>query len=377
MKSAVLVPYCPLPTDHGGKVEMWKNLETLRSLGDCTLLSAATRPVGMGWTPAIRKEIEGLGYRVELREEANFSRDWRQLAGLAYASLFKGIRLDRAFGHSNPYHRYAFPEAWWHLRTKDADLAVVNYSYWSWLPCRCPKVVVLLDLWSDFMWEGPRREIEDLKTADLVIVISKTEEEKLNGWGIDRTFWSPPAVPAGNFSDTTEIGLLGSGSRVNAEGLAWLKAALSASSPRIWVYGSLAQKADHPAFVPCGRYEKQTKPYEECGIILMTTAQGMGVQIKTIEALAAGRAIIARPGAVRGLPPSRDAWIEAPTPQAMMDTAAELQNNSDLRHRQYGNARDYYRQFLESDMLLNQLHETYLEVAARGRPGVSRGILDS
>ena len=376
MKSIVLSPYCPLPADHGGKVEIWKNLELLRSLGECTVLSAASRPVGMGWNPSIRKEIERRGYHVELREEANPSRNWRQLMGIAYASFFKGLMLERAFGHSNPYHRYAFPETWWHSRTQSADLAVVNYSYWSWLPCRCPKVVVLLDLWSDFMWEGPRREIEDLKTADLVIVISKTEEEKLNAWGIDRTFWSPPAVPSGDFSDTTGIGLLGSGSRVNAEGLEWHKWGLSASSPRIRVYGSLADRADHPAFVRCGRYEKQTQPYEECGIILMTTAQGMGVQIKIIEALAAGRAIVARPGAVRGLPPSRVAWIEAPSPEAMMERALELRSNPDMRRRQYQNARDYYDRFLESDMILNQLREAYLKAAARGRPGFSRDLLD-
>jgi len=51
----------------------------------------------------------------------------------------------RTFGHSNRYYRYAFPEAWWLSKTRGTDLAVVNYSYWSWLPCRCPKVVVLLD----------------------------------------------------------------------------------------------------------------------------------------------------------------------------------------------------------------------------------------
>ncbi|MGD1151737.1 MAG: hypothetical protein ABR911_02495 [Syntrophales bacterium] len=346
---------------------MWKNLEILRSLGECTMLSAATRPVGMGWNPSIRKEIEGRGYRVELREEAISSQNWQQLAGVAYASFCKGLGLERAFGHSNPYHRYAFPEAWWRSRTQSADLAVVNYSYWSWLPCRCPKVVVLLDLWSDFMWEGPRREIEDLKTADLVIVISKTEEEKLNRWGIARTLWSPPAVPASEFSDSTEIGLLGSKSRVNCEGLEWLERFLSSSSANIRVYGSLAEQANHPSFIRCGRYEKQTTPYEACGIILMTTSQGMGVQIKTIEALAAGRAIVARPGAMRGLPLSQAAWIEAQSPAEMMARAHELKNNPDMRHRQYHNARDYYHRFLNSNMILEQLREAYLKVAEQGR----------
>jgi hypothetical protein len=367
MKSIVLSPYCPLPADNGGKVEMWKNMELLRSLGDCTMLSAATRPVGMGWNPSIRKEIERRGYRVELREEASLSRNWRQLMGITYASFCKSFRLERAFGHSNPYHRYAFPETWWHSRTQSADLAVVNYSYWSWLPCRCPKVVVLLDLWSDFMWEGPRHEIEDLKTADLVIVISKTEEEKLNRWGITRTLWNPPAIPASELPDSTKIGVLGSKSRFNREGLAWLERAFSSSSAKIRVYGSLSEQANHPSFVRCGRYERQTTPYEECGIILMTTAQGMGVQIKTIEALAAGRAIVARTGAVRGLPPSHSAWIEVQSSDEMMTKALELQNNADMRRSQYQEARNYYHRFLKSDMILEQLREAYLKVAGQGR----------
>ena len=367
MNSVVLVPYCPLPANNGGKVETWKNLEILRSLGECTILSAATRPVGMGWNPSTRKEIEGRGYRVELREEASPSRNWRQLAGIAYASFFKGLGLERAFGHSNLYHRYAFPETWWRSRTQRADIAVVNYSYWSWLPCDCPKVVFLHDLLSNFMWEGFNREIEDLKTADLVVVISKTEEEKLNLLGITRTLWSPPAVPASEFPDTTQIGLLGSKNRFNRDGLEWLERDFSSSSANIRVYGSLSEHVNHPSFVRCGRYEKQTTPYEECGIILMTTAQGMGVQIKAIEALAAGRAIVARPGAMRGLPPSQDAWIEVQSPTAMMTKIRELQNNPDMRHRQYQNARDYYHRFLNSNMILEQLRKAYIKVADQGR----------
>ena len=56
MKSVMLLPYCTIPADHGGKAEMWKALECLRDLGPCTILSARTRPVGMGWTPAARDE---------------------------------------------------------------------------------------------------------------------------------------------------------------------------------------------------------------------------------------------------------------------------------------------------------------------------------
>lgn len=68
-------------------MEIWGNFEILHTLGDCTLWSAARRPVRMGWAPTIREEIEGCGYHVELREEANPSTDWRQWAGIAYASF--------------------------------------------------------------------------------------------------------------------------------------------------------------------------------------------------------------------------------------------------------------------------------------------------
>jgi hypothetical protein len=377
LNSVVLSPYCPLPVDSGAKVETWKNLEILRSLGDCTMLSAATRPVGMGWNPSVRKEIEERGYHVELREEANPSRNWRQLAGIAYATFCKGLRLERAFGHSNPYHRYAFPESWWRSRTRGADVAVVNYSYWSWLPCTCPKVVFLHDLLSDFMWEGFDREIKDLKTADLIIVISKNEEERLNHLGITRTLWSPPAVPASEFPDSTEIGLLGSKNRFNREGLEWLEQAFLSSSDNIRVYGSLSEYVNHPSFIPCGRYEKQTTPYEECGIILMTTAQGMGVQIKTIEALASGRAIVARMGAMRGLPPSQTAWIGVQSSDEMMAKARELQNNPDMRCRQYQNARDYYNRFLNSNMILEELRKAYLNVAEQGRSDINHELVKS
>lgn len=70
---------------------MWEHMEVLQSLGECILLSATTHPIGMGWNPPMRKEIEGCGYRIDLCVEACVSRNWQQWAGIAYALLCKGL----------------------------------------------------------------------------------------------------------------------------------------------------------------------------------------------------------------------------------------------------------------------------------------------
>lgn len=361
MKTVALVPYCPWPADTGGKAEMLKHLEVLQSLGECAVVSASTKPVGAYWTPEARREMERRGFQVRLREERVPRRNPAQLAGIAYAGICKALRLEKAFGHANPYHRYAFPRQWWHESTVGADLAVVFYSFWVRLPTACPKVAVLLDLWSDYTWEHHSlRESRELKGADLTVVISQDELQRLRGRGLTRLMWSPPCVAAQTMPDSTEVGLVGSNSPLNREGMEWLTRGLAASPEfRIKVYGTLAQSANGPGFDPCGRYEDTMQPFRECGVILMPTAQGMGVQIKTIEALAAGRAIVARRGAIRGIPRERGAWIEVETADEMLRLAQELRQNPARRACVSDGARAYYRRHLESGRILKELADAY------------------
>ncbi len=366
MKSIVLVPYCPLPIDTGGKVEMWKHLNVLKDLGPCTIVSARRRPVGLGWTPKFEKEVRSLGFELLFRDDSS-SLNWKQVLGYFYGLFCKGLGLEKAFGHSNPYHRYAFPEDWWREQTRLADLAVINYSYWAWLPCDCPKVIALLDLWSDFMWEGATRETQDLKAADLVVVISKDEELKLNRRHVTKTLWSPPAVGKMDFPISEQVGLIGSPSPVNREGLRWLSAAVGKAAVPIRVYGGLADMNEASNLRRIGSYENMSDPYRECGIILMTTALGMGVQIKAIEALAAGRAIIARKGAMRGLPPGEGAWIEVEQPQDMIREMHRLVTDQDAFRVQARRSREYYQKWLNAERLKDELMTTYQEIAVTNK----------
>jgi hypothetical protein len=362
MKSVVLVPYCPFPIDTGGKAEMWKHLNILKQLGDCRIVTARRRPVGMGWSPQYEQKFRSLGFDLVFREDACGFR-WQQVLSYVYGFVCKGFGLERAFGHSNPYHRFAFPKAWWYEQTKHADVAVINYSYWAWLPCNCSKVVVLLDLWSNFMWEGARRETTDLSAADLVVVISRDEEDLLNQRNIMKTLWSPPVVPSADLPLTSGTGLVGSGNRFNIEGLRWLENGLSGSCISIKVFGDLSRHVRSQAFIAVGRYQSTLQPFRDCGIILMPTSGGMGMQIKAVEALAAGRAIIARKGAMRGLPPGHGAWIEVERPEEMVSWAQRLQSDNKTRSSLAKAAQEYYLRHLDAATTEQRLEKAYVSLA--------------
>jgi hypothetical protein len=362
MKSVVLVPYCPLPIDSGGKVEIWKHLNILKRLGDCRIVTARRRPVGTGWTPAYEQQVRSLGFELVFREDTCGFR-WQQVLSYVYGLVCKGLGLERAFGHSNPYHRFAFPKEWWYEQTKHADLAVINYSYWAWLPCYCAKVIVLLDLWSNFMWEGARRETRELNAADLVVVISRDEESLLHQRSIMKTLWSPPVVQRTDLPLTSEVGLVGSENRFNIEGLRWLEKGLSGSGLAIKVFGDLSRHARSQAFIAVGRYQSTLQPFRNCGIILMPTSGGMGMQIKAVEALAAGRAIIARKGAMRGLPPGDGAWIEVEQPEDMVFWARKLQSDNQSRQSLAEAAHSFYIRHLDAVGTETRLEKAYLSLS--------------
>lgn len=362
MRSISLLPYCPLPANTGARIEMMKHLSILKEFGESWIASAATRPVGCGWSGDNKRDVESLGFQVKLREESAGRFKAAHLIGMLYGVVFKGIGFEASFGHSNPYHRCAFDASWWRDVSRDADLAVIHYSYWARLPCDCPKVVVLHDLLSDTMWGGWHREVDELKGADLIVVISKSEEEKLRQRGLERVLWSPPAVDEmTGLPDSGLVGLVGSSNLMNREGLSWLSSALGPCEVR--VYGSLAGHAAKPSLNTVGRYESSDAPYRECGIVLIPTVLGTGVQIKCVEALAAGRAIVARRGAMRGIPQDKNSWIEVDTPGEMMDWAKKLSADKSLREAWSQRSRDYYRRHLHADKIREELRTAYQSLA--------------
>lgn len=365
-KIVILVPYCPLPIDTGGKAEMWKHMRLLRELGDCTILSASGRPVGTPWSREHIEAVKSEGFNVVLRQDTPAFK-FKTLPALLYGAVFEGLGLRRAFGHSNPYHRCAFPLEWWQEQTADADMVVLNYSFWSWLPFEGSKCCVLLDLYSDIMWEGIGREAYDLATCDLVQVISVNEQDKLHRHGVGNIVWSPPVVEPAEMPLTASIGIVGASTHLNREGLRWLsRCGGRIRDCRVRVYGRLAERVPpvDDRFEAVGRYDEVDQPYRECGIVMITTAHGTGVQIKAIEALAAGRAVVARKGAMRGLPSSAAAWIEVESPDAMWREAARLRHDTEARDALGAQARVYYTEHLAADGIRSRTLAAYRQLLA-------------
>lgn len=365
MKSICLVPYCPTPADTGAKVEMWKHLHILKDLGLCTIASARERPVGMGWSDEIETDIRSQGYAMAFRQRQDSPKGLARLMSMTYGSVFFGLGISKAFGSGNPYHRLAFAADWWLEQTDGMDLSVVSYSHWADLPSHCPQVVVLHDLLSTHMWGSLSREVERLSKADKVLVISQNEVAVLKKQGLRNVQWCPPIVRASYREAPHRCAIIGSDSPFNREGLKWLCGSESTMEHPIRVYGNLASAiAQDPRFEPRGRYERHSQPYEESRVVAMTTAQGMGVQIKGIEALAHGAVLVARKGAMRGIPHSSTAWIEVETPKEMWDVLARVQSDEEECRSRSRAARAYYEEYLDAKPLAEKLSRTYREVAA-------------
>lgn len=366
MKSICLVPYCPWPPDTGTRVEMMKSLNILRGLGPCTLASARRRPVGFGWTPEAEQALSKMGFDLVFREDSECV-NAVQVLGFAYAIVCKGLRMERAFGHTNPYHRFAFSERWWRRITSGYDLACMQYGYWARFRSECPQVIILHELLSSFHWSGQRREIAELRQADLIVTVGKDEEEWLRSRGVGNAFWSPPAAEEQDFPVTAEIGMIGTMAHQNLEGLKWLESARPLPGLTVKVFGSMAKVVTVPFLAPVGRYEGRYDPYRACGIHLLTRGDRPGLQIKAVEALACGRAIVARRGSMRGLPEVAGAWRTVETPDEMLQAAQELQSDESRRRSLAEAARSFYRKHLDSRKVIADLTDRFVQVAAQKR----------
>lgn len=365
MKSICLVHYCPWPADTGTKVEMMKHLNVLKDLGSCTIACTRVKPAGFGWTTEAEAALREQGFELVFREDSErFRPVW--LVGFAYATVCNALKLERAFGHSNPYHRFAFSQAWWSRVTEGMDLAVMQYGFWGRLKSKCPQAIAVHELLSSYHYEGHAREVREWRDADLLCVVGHDERGMLEERGLKHVLWSPPAIRTADLPLTSDVGLIGTKAPQNMEGLRWLEQAGAPDELTIKVYGNIASEVTSPMFDPVGRYGANTEPYEACGIHLMTRDDRPGLQIKVVEALAFGRAIVARRGSMRGLPEGEAAWVEVATPAAMLREALALQQDAGRREALALRARQYYALHLSETGILAALKNGYLQAAGVG-----------
>jgi hypothetical protein len=369
MKSVVLLPYCPWPPDTGTRIEMMKHLEVLRELGECRLASARGWPVGFGWTDEAIAALEAKGYSLVFREDMYPRLSPLQWTGMAYGAVCRCLVPERAFGHANPYHRYAFQERWWQTVSAGYDLAVMHYAFWARFRTPCPQVVVLHEMLSNLHWGGYGIETRELAGTALVITVGRDEELLLRQRGVRNVLWSPPLAEAQQFPVTPEIAMVGTTAPQNIEGLKWIEAAPNPAAFRVNVYGSLAKAVKAPFLAPIGRYENRYEPYRCCGIHLLTRGDRPGLQIKAVEALACGRAIVARRGSMRGLPEGEGGWVQVETPEEMLIVAERLRNNTAEREGLAAAAATFYHKHLDGERVRAALRTAYETAAGRATSG--------
>lgn len=73
--------------------------------------------------------------------------------------------------------------------------------------------------------------------------------------------------------------------------------------------------------------------YEQATLVINPAATGTGLSIKTVEALAYGKALVATEAAVAGIPDAATAAAVVPTPDAVPGQVAELLTRPDVLHR--------------------------------------------
>jgi len=341
---------------------MMKHLNVLRELGPCCIASARRKPVGFGWTEEAFAELSNQGFQLVFRENAH-GLTLMQLIGLIYAIFCKAMRLDKAFGHSNPYHRFAFNSDWLYQLSKEYDLFVMQYGFWSRAPTACPKAIIVHELLSNYHWGGHRRETTEFGSANLLLVVGYDEFIDLKKRGLTSVLWSPPAVQEEALPLNDQIGLIGTRAPQNMKGLRWLEQADVKVKVKINVFGNMAGEIRSSICKPVGRYGLQTEPYTQCGIHLLTRPDRPGLQIKAVEALAYGRAIVARRGSMRGLPDKDCAWITVDSPEAMIEAAVDLQRNREKREALARKAKNFYRKYLDHDEIISKLKKAYINIS--------------
>jgi succinoglycan biosynthesis protein ExoO len=158
--------------------------------------------------------------------------------------------------------------------------------------------------------------------------------------------------------------IVGSDNRHNREGLNWLIGSEKHLSPiSLRIYGSLASRLKSAGVLELyPRYASPVAPYKENGIVLMTTSHGTGIQIKAIEALACGRAIIARRGAMRGMPDGDGTWLEVDEPEEMVNAAKLLVQDPIRRIDLMKRSSHYYKEHFESNKIVKSLLDRYKDL---------------
>ncbi len=270
------------------------------------------------------------------------------------------------------YHQFADVPAVRAVLEQTGDLFVTNYLFTAPLLRHVPKtarrVVETVDVLSDQFALAARpapspvanlraefllkTELDLYRLFDAAIMINADEAARVRGLGVGHARYVPrwcPGQPTGT-QDPAEFDLVyvASNNPINRDGIDWFYRRVYV--PHLWRHGVRLGIAggvcdglhytDHGVRL-IGKVPGSLDPlYARSKIVVAPIFAGTGLSIKTVEALAAGKAVVAAPAAARGLDPTTGAFLTldmkadpAGTAAAILELLADPGRRADLEAR--------------------------------------------
>lgn len=133
------------------------------------------------------------------------------------------------------------------------------------------------------------------------------------------------------------------------------------------VYGSIGERLEPgPGRKLLGVVDDLSTAYADAALVVCPITAGGGLKIKLIEALDHGRAVVATPLAVRGMPRARaEAWCLADSWLAFVQAVVGLLGDPDRRHRLERAGLAYAREAYSEERLKGALSELLVLEAGR------------
>ncbi|MDZ4764403.1 MAG: glycosyltransferase [Chloroflexota bacterium] len=226
-----------------------------------------------------------------------------------------------------------------------------------------------------------RFEREVCRQADAVIAVSDEDADQLRAFRADQTiFVVPNGIFVDDYADTPAAALdLGANAlvftgkmdyRPNVDAMQWFVSAIlpriraGVPDAKLYIVGqkphASLQSFDAEQVAVTGWVE-QVQPFLYAAAVYVAPLRmGSGTRLKLLEAMGAGRAIVATSAAAAGLhDDARDAMCIADDDAAFADAVIRLLNNPAERHRLGDGGRNAARQHYDWSALAPRLFDAY------------------
>ncbi len=136
----------------------------------------------------------------------------------------------------------------------------------------------------------------------------------------------------------------------------WPAVVAAVPDARLEVVGSVPAGAPGPGVRFLGEVDDLRARYRSAAVVVCPIEVGTGVKIKMIEALRYGKAVVATPAAVEGLPlPDEPAWVEAADLDECASAVAALLSSPDERARVERGAAAFAERHLSPEVIRSGL----------------------